>query len=133
MKFRRQTPLLPVDDVQEVVRFYQDTLGFEVVASRQEQGELEWCRLRSGKVELMFYSPMADGDAPAELPDRKAIILYLVPEDLSLLHRQLGSGGWKVSAIRATYYGMDEFDMQDPAGYTVMFGQVSDANLGGEG
>lgn len=133
MEFRRQTPLLPVDSVEEIIRFYQKALGFEVVSSHQVQGELEWCRLRSGKAELMFYSPLADGDASPELRDRKAIALYLIPTDLFLLHEQLGSQGYKVSAIRATFYGMDEFDMLDPSGYTLMFGQVSEDSLGGDG
>lgn len=129
MKFRRQTPLLPVDDLEEVVRFYQDALGFELIDSHQVQGELEWCRLRSGKAQLMFYSPVADGDAPAELRDRKAVALYLIPEDLYALHEQLAGQGYKVGEIRATFYGMDEFDMPDVTGYTLMFGQSSDARL----
>lgn len=132
MKFLRQTPLLPVDDVEEVIRFYRDALGFEVVDSHQVQGELEWCRLRSGKAELMFYSPLADGDAPAELRDRKAVALYLRPEDLYALHEQLVGQGHKVGGIRATFYGMDEFDMPDVTGYTLVFGQPSDAKLGSE-
>ena len=130
MIYRRLTPLLPVEDLEGVIRFYTDVLGFDLTSSRQQQGELEWCRLRCGKVEVMFFSPEADGDAPAELPGRKSVILYLFPSDLDVLYRDLKAKGCSVSPMRATFYGLDEFDLSDPTGYTLVFAQQSKNDYG---
>ncbi|MBP8132357.1 MAG: VOC family protein [Candidatus Hydrogenedentes bacterium] len=123
MGYRKCIALLPVEDLDAVVAFYRDALGFEAVGSHQEAGELEWCRLRSGGAEVMFYSPAAEGDEPPLLEDRDRVILYLVTDELERLHASLSERGEEVSPVRATFYGLDECDVVDPAGYTVTLAQ----------
>lgn len=123
MTYRKCIALLPVEDLDAVAAFYCDRLGFEVVGTHQEGGEPEWCRLRAGGAEVMFYSPLAHGDEPAQLEDRGRVILYLITDALGELHAALTQQGEAVSPIRATFYGLDEFDVVDPTGYTITVAQ----------
>ncbi|HNR31546.1 MAG TPA: VOC family protein [Candidatus Hydrogenedentes bacterium] len=125
MSIRKCIALLPVEDLDATVAFYRDALGFALHSSHEESGEMEWCRLKSGTAEVMFYNPLAVGDAPAELLDRGRVILYMVTDDLARQRERLSEAGHEVSPIRATFYGLDEFDVTDPAGYTITFGQRS--------
>ena len=124
--FRGQIPMLPSDSIEETQRFYHEVLGFEVAGSRYEQGGLEWIRLHAGQAQIMFYSPMASGDMPPEISTPASMILYFQLDDLPALHAQLKAAGHAVSDIGVTFYGMQEFEMSDPNGYTLMFGEPID-------
>jgi uncharacterized glyoxalase superfamily protein PhnB len=122
--YRGLIPLLPTDCIEETLHFYQEVLGFEVADSRYEQGGLEWVRLRGGRAQIMFYSPMALGNVPPEFKRPSTLMLYLQTENLSALHLRLKGEGYGVSAIESTFYGMQEFELADPNGYTVKFGEA---------
>ncbi len=66
MKLRNLVPVLDVQDVEESILFYCDTLGFEVHDKVTWGGRTEWALLRSGEVQLMLCaSRTADEEAAA--------------------------------------------------------------------
>lgn len=123
MAYRGLIPLLPSDCIEETARFYQEVLGFEIADSRYEQGGLEWLRLRGGHAQMMFYSPLALGNIPPEFKRPSTLMLYLQTENMAAFHARLKAEGHAVSEIESTFYGMQEFEVADPNGYTVKFGE----------
>jgi uncharacterized glyoxalase superfamily protein PhnB len=123
-RYRGQIPMLPTDCIEETLAFYRDQLGFNLVDSHEEAGGLEWLRLRGGDAQVMFYSPMAVGDDSAHLEHPESMVVYLQVEGLDALHGHLQSAGEQVSPLRATFYGMNEFELVDPNGYTLIFGEL---------
>ena len=51
---------------------------------------------------------------------------YFYPDNVVALHESLKSRGYTVSDLRVTFYQMKEFEMEDPDGYQLWFGQETD-------
>lgn len=131
------TPLLEARDLTETMAFYRDRLGFSVDSTLPEQGEPSWCHMSSGAVKLMFVGPHSHddddhshdhsehghdehghGSGPALSGG-----LYLYPGDVASLWERLKDQTEVAEPLHATDYGMREFTIMDPNGYTLFFGQ----------
>lgn len=123
-RYHGQIPMLPTDHIEETLAFYRDRLGFELTDSRDQDGSLEWLRLRGGEAQVMFYSPMAAGDRPVRIRRPECMVIYLQVEGLAELHAHLQAAGEPASPVRVTFYRMNEFDLADPNGYTLTFGEA---------
>ena len=53
-----------------------------------------------------------------------ALAFYV--DDVEGLYESLLAKGLEPSAMRVTFYGMKEFDLRDPTGYTLLIGQPTD-------
>ena len=53
---KKLTPNLMVEDVNETVTFYQDVLGFALLASVPEEGQFNWAMMQHDAVEIMFFA-----------------------------------------------------------------------------
>ena len=122
--FKRCHAVLPVTELDPVIKFYEECLGFTLMATHQEGGELEWCRLRSGRADVMFYSPAASGDPEPECTDWAKVRLYFVVDELESLRAILLARHCAPSEIASTAYGMYEFDIIDPSGYRLTFAEA---------
>ncbi len=119
MKLRNLVPVLDVQDVEESIQFYCDTLGFAVQDKVTWGGRTEWALLRSGQVQLMLCaSRTADDDAP--LPSDGVFFVYL--ENVEALHVYLGGRGLDRS-LQALDIGLSgrDFYLRDPDGYVLWF------------
>lgn len=122
MHLQRLTPMLSVADLQRTIAFYCDELGFRCVSTFGDPRPV-WCLLQRDNVEVMFNAP-----PPAEmagLPTRAKDfqIFYFYPEDVVALHAAWRSKGLPAGDLRVTVYGMKEFELRDPDGYWLWFGQ----------
>lgn len=127
MKIRNIIPMLASDDMEATLRFYRDALGFEVRDKFESGGRVWWCEMiRDGAV-LMFTQHEIDADAPGvrEGFAQTSINLYL-DEGVEALHARLREAGYEVSELRVTFYRVKEFDLRDPAGYSLLIGQPTD-------
>jgi catechol 2,3-dioxygenase-like lactoylglutathione lyase family enzyme len=117
-------PMLPVTDIHKSIAFYEDALGF-AVSDRQvdENGHWSWCSLKSGPVELMLALRGQDIDRAYQRQARGAIVFYFYPDDVAALHAALKQKGHAVSELRVTSYRMKEFELKDPDGHSLWFGQ----------
>jgi len=132
MSLRNLVPMLAVESGERTVDFYVNKLGFTLLNSMQFEGRLGWCILGAGgprgdgpdcpwRVEIMFS--VRGAECGADRDTRKGVIMYFYPEDVVALHALCKSRGVKVSDLRVTFYHMKEFDLEDPDGYQLWFGQ----------
>ena len=110
-------PMLGVRSVSASRKFYVDHLGFESTGDYAPEGVLCWSSLQNGNVEIMLtLDPKGDGSTkPAQL--------YIKVPDADQLHSALKAKGFQVSELANRFYEMREFELRDPDGYLLIFGQ----------
>ncbi len=124
MKLKNLVPMMPVTDIHRSIAFYQDALGFTVHDKHtDEQGQWLWCHLQSGNVELMLAFRREGIDRAHQRQARGAIVFYFYPDDVAALHAALQQKRLAPGDLRVTFYGMKEFELKDPDGHTLWFGQ----------
>jgi catechol 2,3-dioxygenase-like lactoylglutathione lyase family enzyme len=120
--------LVLVFDMPTSLKFYRDVLGFEVVATSDDDAgdDVDWCYLRLGKTELMLNGMYEAGDRPPA-PDKKRIAahsdvcLYFGCPDVDAAYRYLRAQGRDVKEPRVAPYGMKQLYLLDPDGYNLCF------------
>ena len=118
--------VIRVKDVEGALQFYTEVLGFKVHARMDDVGKSGWASLSQGPVQLMLASPH-DGPEPVKVDGRyPQAIYYLYPEDVVGLHELVSKNGYPVGDLRVTFYGMKEFELVDPSGHYLLFGQDTD-------
>ncbi len=84
---KKLTPNIMAEDVSRTIQFYQDMLGFQVLAKVPEEGEgaLDWAMLKRDEVELMVQSRLSLGSEIAPMLDKPisaSLTLYITVEDV---------------------------------------------------
>ena len=132
MKLTNLIPMLGVADVRRSREFYEEALGFKCLNTFEPCGTLFWCLLcpdkdwgdgppARGEIMLTQLSESClEGDPK---PGRNGVYFYFYPDDVVGLHTSLKTRGYKVSDLRVTIYQMKEFELEDPDGYQLWFGQ----------
>ncbi len=117
------TPMLGVTDVNKSLEFYADALGFQETGRFEHEGTLSWAHIVSGKTELMLTRM---NGVESGRGGRKQLFLYFYPDDILALHASLKDKGHRVTDLRVTIYQMKEFELEDPDGYQLWFGEDTD-------
>jgi len=122
----RSMPVLPCVDVDATASFYVDKLGFKLANFWKAEGEATAFAIVSmGTITLALQ----------HAPDFKPFLgwsAYLYVDDVKALAAIAGARGVDVqTAPHKTFYGMLEFDLKDPEGHVIAFGQ--DLQPGKEG
>ena len=119
-RFTLVTPRLPVADIARTMRFYTETLGFEV--------DLLWpellptfLMLQRDDARLQFYT--ADDDYPGLIGDAT---LNLEVSDASGVHEQIRGRVRVEWGPEVFTYGRREFAIKDPDGYLVVITEPTD-------
>lgn len=114
MKMDRLIPMLPVASIGASIAFYEK-LGF-IVENRNDGWR--WAMLRFDECRLMVDESInVHPDAP-----RQGVI-YLYPNDIEEFHRQARANGLDTPDLETTFYGMNEFRLEDPDGNRLWIGQ----------
>ena len=112
-----------VKDVNETVKYYEDVLGFQMLASHPEEGKFEWAMVGSGGVTLMFQTAES---LSGELPLFKgkdifgSLTLYITVDDVEELHEKIKDKAEIIKDLNKTFYGATEFVVKDPNGYILI-------------
>lgn len=118
-------PMLAVTDLPRTVRFYVEKLGFNCCAMFGNPPV--WAELERNGVAIMFNAPpRAEVERDVPLKSKDYQIFYLNSDDLPALHAEFKSRGVPVTDTRVTIYQMKEFEVRDPDGYWLWFGQETD-------
>ena len=138
-------PMLAVRDLKRTIEWYTTGLGFQLVNTFGDPPV--WCCLKRDGVELFFNQPpassfppdwpghvAASGHPPHAEPRqghpteqiRSLHIFYVHVDNLNALHRELAARALTPTEIRVTGYGMKEFELRDPDGYWLWFGEDTD-------
>jgi uncharacterized glyoxalase superfamily protein PhnB len=123
---KKATPVLVVDDVAPCAEFWEK-LGFTRTGEVPHGDTLGFVMLDRGDVQLMYQSVesvKADNPAMGELLGigGSRVALYVEVDDLDATERAV-KGAPMLMARRTTFYGMNEFGVQDPGGHAVLFAQ----------
>ncbi|MDA3881601.1 MAG: VOC family protein [Prolixibacteraceae bacterium] len=135
---KKMTPNLAVTNVSETVKYYQNHLGFSLtVAVPESQNGVDqqlvegkayaFAMMKNGNVELMFQrtdSFIHDIEvAGNDIPVGASVSFYIEVEGLAELHDKLTANGLKVTDIKTTWYGANEFYMNDLNNYILGFSE----------
>lgn len=113
-------PMLAVTDLPRTIDFYRSKLGFTLMGTFGDPPV--WCHLHRDGVDVMFNTP--PGVAQHVPPrSREFQIFYIHTSDIVALRAELVAKGVEASPLRVMPYRMKEFDVRDPEGYWLMFGQ----------
>jgi uncharacterized glyoxalase superfamily protein PhnB len=125
---RSLTPVLHVDQIEPVLRFWVDRLGFTLAAQVPHEGALGFVILARDGVEVMYQtraSVAADVPAASSEGAGRSVGLYVAVDDLGAVARAL-AGVEPVVPRRRTFYGADEIGWREPGGHVVLFAQHSE-------
>ena len=111
------TPMLQVPDIRATIAWYV-SVGFTVIESAEEEGELIWALLGYGEGRVMFNIGGRESDVP-----RRDADLYLEVEGVDVLFAQLPEGIDVFEGPHDTFYGMREFIVRDSNGFWLTFGE----------
>lgn len=121
---KKLTPVLYVEEIEPVLPFWVDRLGFEKTVEIPEGDRLGFVILAKGGVEVMYQTRgSVESDVPA-LADTPmgGSLLFIEVEDLDAVEKAL-AGVPPVVPRRKTFYGADEVIVREPAGNVVTFAQ----------
>ena len=126
MTVKKITPVLPVKEIEPVVPFWVERLGFAKIIEVPDGNKLGFVAFQKGAAEVMYQSyASVEKDAPKEVAEtvRKGpTYLYLEVDDLDAVLAAMKDVRI-VMPVRTAFYGMKEFGVQDPAGHFITFAQ----------
>ena len=127
IKLNKLTPNIMVEDVNRALQFYRETLGFEIVATVPDEGQFDWAMLKRDGVEIMFQSRASLGGEIPVLQQREiggALTFYMNIEGIKELYADLKGKVSIVQEMHTTFYGAQEFALQDSDGYILSFAET---------
>jgi uncharacterized glyoxalase superfamily protein PhnB len=126
MNVKRITPVLPVKEIEPLIPFWVDRLGFTKTVEVPDGSKLGFVTFQKGAVEVMYqtYSSM-EKDAPPSMSAeaRKGpTYLYIEVDNFNAVLAAMKDVKIVMPA-RTAFYGMKEFAVQDPGGHFINFAQ----------
>lgn len=124
-RIRGLRPMLAVIDLPRAVRFYVEKLGFNCNAMHGNPPV--WAEVERDGTAIMLNAPPADSirrDVP--LTSKNYQIFYIDVQNVATLREEFVSKGVEAGDMRVAIYGMKEFEVRDPEGYWLWFGEPTD-------
>jgi len=139
MALKKLTPNLMVEDVNRTVEFYQEVFGFEFVmgvieeiqeirTSYQKDRLLDYAMMKCGDVEIMFQAKRSLSETLPVLKGKEiggTLTLYIEVEGVQELYARIKDKVTVVKDLHTTFYGMQEFYVQDCNGSIVTFAETA--------
>ena len=92
VKIRQTVPLFAVADMEKLVAFYVDGLGFEMREEWVKDDELQWCWFQRGDIAIMVEKFQTN--PPANIG--AGLMLVFICEDAKAAHREFKERGIQV-------------------------------------
>jgi uncharacterized glyoxalase superfamily protein PhnB len=126
MNVKKITPVLLVNEIEPILPFWIDRLGFTKTIEVPEGHKIAFVAFQKGSAEVMYQTyASVEHDAPpamAAAARKGPTYLYLEVDDLDAVLAAT-KDVQKVMPERTAFYGMREFAVQDPSGHFVTFAQ----------
>ncbi len=126
MNVKKITPVLLVNEIEPILPFWIDRLGFTKTIEVPDGNKLAFVAFQKGSVEVMYQTyTSVEKDAPpamAAAARKGPTYLYLEVDNLDATLVAM-KDVQKVMPERTAFYGMREFAVQDPAGHFITFAQ----------
>ena len=121
--FTGLVPMLICSDVQASIKFYSDVIGLEVTNRMDDVGKTGWASLGKDGIHLMLASPHYFPDMPKVQDRFFQSQYYFYVDDIDDLRERVIAAGAEPTGIIDQPYDMREFEMPDPDGHLLVFGQ----------
>lgn len=126
MNVKRITPVLLVNEIEPVIPFWVDRLGFAKTIEVPDGDKLGFVTFQKGSVEVMYqtYSSVEkDAPPPMAAAARKGpTYLYIEVDNFDAVLAAMKDVKI-VMPVRTAFYGMKEFSVQEPGGHFITFAQ----------
>lgn len=119
-------PLFQVFDMNMSLRFYCDVIGFEIVETAEDAGDISWALLERDGMQLMLNTAYETADRPAT-PGHERVkthadtCIYFGCPDVDAAYRHILAKGVTLKEPSITSYGMKQLYLLDPDGYSLCF------------
>jgi uncharacterized glyoxalase superfamily protein PhnB len=126
MNIKRITPVLLVKEIEPVIPFWVDRLGFAKTIEVPDGNKLGFVTFQKGTVDVMYQTyASVEKDAPQAMAAeaRKGpTYLYIEVDNFDAVLAAMKDVKI-VMPVRTAFYGMKEFGVQDPGGHFITFAQ----------
>jgi uncharacterized glyoxalase superfamily protein PhnB len=126
MNVKRITPVLLVKEIEPLIPFWVDRLGFTKTIEVPDGNRLGFVTFQKGSAEVMYQTYFSvEKDAPKEVSataGKGPTYLYLEVDNFDAVLTAM-KGVKMVMPVRTAFYGMKEFSVQDPGGHFITFAQ----------
>lgn len=110
-------PMIHVPDVRATIEWYR-SIGFTLLRTNEEDGEVNWASLSFGNSEVMLNS-----DGKPSTAHRREVDLYITTSNVDDVYRRIHDKVQIVEEPHDTFYNMREFIIRDLNGFWITFGQ----------
>src|SRR5882724_10243349 len=126
MNVKRITAVLLVKEIEPVIPFWVDRLGFTKTIEVPDGNRLGFVAFQKGATEVMYqtYSSV-EKDAPSSMSagaGKGPTYLYMEVDNFDAVLAAMKVVKI-VMPVRTAFYGMKEFAVQDPTGHFITFAQ----------
>ena len=126
MNVKRITPVLLVKEIEPIIPFWVDRLGFAKTIEVPDGNKLGFVTFQKGTAEVMYQTyASVEKDAPKEVSataGRGPTYLYMEVDNIDAVLAATKDVKI-VMPLRTAFYGMREFSIQDPGGHFITFAQ----------
>ena len=116
-----------VENVNKTAKYYQTTLGFEVLMTVPDSGIFDFAMLKLDNAVIMFQSMKSFIEAMPAYKNQEvggSLLLYFDVENLDKIYDRVKSVNAEITVdINTTFYGKREFAMKDCDGYLLVFAE----------
>ena len=118
------SPNIFVKDINKTIDFYKQ-LGFSIITTVPEQGDIVWAMMTCGNVTFMFQTFESLGN---ELPiisrqNGGSLLLYIKTTEIRNFFDQVKEKVKVIKGLEKTFYGATEFSIEDNNGYLLTFAE----------
>jgi len=118
------SPNMFVKDINKTIDFYKQ-LGFNVVTTVPEQGDIVWAMMTCGNATFMFQTFESLGN---DLPmisrqNGGSLLLYIQTTEIRKFFDQIKDNVKVVKGLEKTFYSATEFSIEDNNGYLLTFAE----------
>jgi len=126
MNVKRITPVLLVKEIEPLIPFWVNRLGFAKTVEVPDGNKLGFAIFQKRSVEVMYqtYSSVEKDAPPAMSAEARKgpTYLYMEVDDLDAVLAEMKDLRLVMPA-RTAFYGMKEFAVQDPGGHFITFAE----------
>ncbi len=113
-----------VNDINQTIDFYAQ-LGFNVVMTVPDEGDINWAMMACGDVTFMFQTFQSLGDDLPTISRQSggSLLFYIKTSGIQKFFDQVKDNVKVVKGLEKTFYGATEFSIEDNNGYLLTFAE----------
>jgi len=113
-----------VNDINQTIDFYAQ-LGFNVVMTVPDEGDINWAMMACGDVTFMFQTFQSLGDDLPTISRQSggSLLFYIKTSGIQKFFDQVKDNVKVVKGLEKTFYGATEFSIEDSNGYLLTFAE----------